>query len=140
MESATRELPADLPDEVVERIHQAGKALTETMGLTGTPRIDFLYDGADRLALCEINAIPGSLALYLWAASGVDRTQVVVDLIDEARSQSAMPVHWSSTTDGAALRAANTVAAKLGWKTTGTEDPCGSSVAVRPLRLLRAAG
>lgn len=113
MESAKRELPADLPGEVVERLHGAGRALTEAMALTGTPRIDFLYDARERLALCEINAIPGSLALYLWAASGLDRTRVVLDLVEEARTRSAAPAHWSSMTDGAALRSATTVAAKL---------------------------
>lgn len=113
MESAKRQLPADLPDDVVERMHRAGQALAEAIGLTGTPRIDFLYDDTERLALCEINTIPGSLALYLWAASGIDRTRIVVDLVEEALSHSAVPAHWSSTTDRAALRAADTVAAKL---------------------------
>ncbi|MGD9798735.1 MAG: hypothetical protein AB7H43_10545 [Acidimicrobiia bacterium] len=113
MESARRELPAPLPDGVADRMHGAGLALAAAMGLTGTPRIDFLHDGADRLALCEVNAIPGSLALYLWAAAGVDRTRVVLDLVDEARAAPVVPAHWSSATDGAALRAAHTVASKL---------------------------
>lgn len=113
MESARRELPAKLPNEVRQRMHQAAQALTETIGLTGSPRIDFLYDGHGRLALCEINTVPGSLALYLWAASGVDRAGVVLDLLQEARSMNILPAHWSSTTDQAALRAADTVAAKL---------------------------
>lgn len=115
MESAKKELPADLPQEVVERIHGAARALTEVVGLTGTPRFDFLYDGDVRLALCEVNAIPGSLALYLWAAVGIDRCQVLVDLVAEARAKSVtVPAHWSSTTDAAALKAADTVASKLG--------------------------
>jgi D-alanine-D-alanine ligase len=113
MESAPRDLPAELPPELVERMHAAARALTDTIGLTGVPRIDFLYDGDGRLALCEVNSIPGSLGLYLWAASGLDRTQVVLDLLDEARARGAAPAHWSSVTDGAALRAAGTVAAKL---------------------------
>jgi D-alanine-D-alanine ligase len=113
MESAARDLPADLPTGVVERLQAAARALAEEIGLTGVPRIDALYDGDDRLALCEVNSIPGSLGLYLWAAAGVDRSQVVLDLLDEARVRGAAPAHWSSTTDGAALRAAGTVAAKL---------------------------
>jgi D-alanine-D-alanine ligase len=113
MESAKRDLPADLPDEVTERIRAASRALAGAVGLTGTPRIDFLYDGNDRLALCEINTIPGSLALYLWAAAGIDRTRIVVDLIEEARATNPAPPHWSPATDMAALRAADTVAAKL---------------------------
>lgn len=114
MESARRELPASVPDEVAQRVRSAAVALVETIGLSGTPRVDFLYDGSDRLALCEVNAIPGSLALYLWAASGLDRTEVVTDLVDEAlKYGGGLPVHWSAATDRTALRAANTVASKL---------------------------
>jgi D-alanine-D-alanine ligase len=114
MESAKRELPADIPGEVAERVHAAALALVETVGLSGTPRVDFLYDGADRLALCEVNTIPGSLALYLWAASGLDRHEVVGDLVDEAVARGGgAPPHWSSASDGAALRSAASVAAKL---------------------------
>lgn len=112
MESARRQLPADLEPSVEDRVRRAASALAQTLGLTGVPRIDFLYDGNTRLALCEVNAIPGSLGLYLWTAAGVDRLQVVLDLVSEAR-RGGVPPQWDSNTNGAALRAANTVAAKL---------------------------
>jgi D-alanine--D-alanine ligase len=105
MESAKRDLPADLPAGLLERIQGAAMALVQAIGLTGLPRVDFLYDGTDRLALCEINAIPGSLGLYLWAAAGHDRTRVVSDWVEEARNRPLARPHWSATTDGAALRA-----------------------------------
>lgn len=113
MESARRELPADLPAEVTKRIEGAAEAIALTIGLTGVPRVDFLYDGGDRLAFCEVNAIPGSLGLYLWAAAGYDRADVVTDLVAEALALPVSRPHWSSATDGAALRSAGTVAAKL---------------------------
>lgn len=113
MESAKRDLPADLPEVLTERIQQGAMALVAAIGLTGLPRVDFLHDGGDRLALCEINAIPGSLGLYLWAAAGHDRARVVADWVEEARSRPVARAHWSATTDGAALRAAATVASKL---------------------------
>ena len=113
MESARRELPADIPDELTKRLHGAAVAVVEAMGLTGLPRVDFLWDGADRLALCEVNSIPGSLGLYLWAAAGLDRTKVVSDWVEEARTRPLQRPHWSATTDAAALRAAATVASKL---------------------------
>ncbi|MGI8707525.1 MAG: D-alanine--D-alanine ligase family protein [Actinomycetota bacterium] len=114
LESARRELPAKLSSEVRERIVGATLALGRTVGLTGLPRVDFLYDGAERLALCEVNAIPGSLGLYLWAASGLGRLEVVLDLIEEALTGRVGRSHWAASTDGAALRAAKTVASKLG--------------------------
>jgi D-alanine-D-alanine ligase len=113
MESAKRDLPADLPAGVAERIQGAATALVQAIGLTGLPRVDFLYDGGERLALCEINAIPGSLGLYLWAAADHERGRIVADWVEEARSRPLARPHWSATTDGAALRAAATVAAKL---------------------------
>ncbi len=112
MESARRELPAVLDSVVEKRLRQATQTLADVLRLSGTPRVDFLWDGKERLALCEVNAIPGSLALYLWAASGVDRTQLLLDIVAEAR-RTSMPAHWSAATDGAALRAANSVASKL---------------------------
>lgn len=113
MESARRELPAELPGEIEERIRRAAERVVTVVGLTGLPRIDFLWDGSDRLALCEANSIPGSLGLYLWAASGHDRTKIVADLLDEARATAVAPPHWAANTDGAALRSAATVASKL---------------------------
>jgi D-alanine-D-alanine ligase len=113
MESARRELPADLPEGVLERVHGAARAIVETVGLTGLPRIDFLHDGGDRLALCEVNSIPGSLGLYLWAASGHDRTKILLDAVAEARRVPPVPPHWSAATDGAALRSAAGIASKL---------------------------
>lgn len=113
MESARRELPAELPDGVAERLDGAARAVAETVGLSGLPRIDFFHDGGERLALCEVNSIPGSLGLYLWAAAGLDRAQVMSDLVAEARALPAARPHWASATDKAALRSASSVAAKL---------------------------
>lgn len=113
MESARRELPANVPEEIVKRIQGAAQEVARVVGLTGVPRVDFLYDGHDRLAFNEVNAIPGSLGLYLWAAAGHDRAQVIADMVAEARAQPIAKPHWSSATDGAALRSAATVASKL---------------------------
>ncbi len=113
MESAQKEVPAVIPPGVQQRIEDAARALVLAVGLHGGPRVDFLYDGGERLALCEINTIPGSLGLYLWNAIGVDRATVVADLAAEARLLGTNRPHWSATTDGAALRASSSVAAKL---------------------------
>ena len=113
MESAKRQLPADIPAEVADRVTQAARAIATKIGFSGLPRIDFLWDGSERLALCEINAIPGSLGLYLWAASGHDRSAIVAAVVEEALASSLARSHWSSNTDRAALRSAGTVASKL---------------------------
>lgn len=113
MSAAVRELPADLPDEIAERIRGAAMQMADGIGLTGLPRIDFLWDGADQLVFCEINAIPGSLGLYLWSETSEGRAAVLADLVREALDAPAM-AHWTAATDGRALKAAGSIAAKLG--------------------------
>lgn len=113
MESARRELPAQLPDEVTARITRASLRLAQAVGLSGLPRIDFLWDGNERLMLCEVNSIPGSLGLYLWAAAGHERAAIVRDVLTEAQQGSVARPQWSASTDMTALRSADSVAAKL---------------------------
>ena len=48
----------------------------------GTSRIDFLYQSdRDALYLNEVNSIPGSLAFYLWEATGLPFDVLVDTLI-----------------------------------------------------------
>ena len=52
------------------------------IGATGTSRIDFLFQPhTEQLYLNEINAIPGSLAYYLWEASGIPFDALVEKLV-----------------------------------------------------------
>lgn len=113
MESQPRELPADIPDQIAEQIRSGATAIVAAMGLSGLPRVDFLWDGADRVVLCEVNSIPGALGLYLWEASGVDRRRVLTDWVDEAIAEPAIRPHWAATADGAALKVAGSIASKL---------------------------
>ena len=113
MDSTPRQLPAEIPAEIEQRIRAAALRIAATMNLTGLPRIDFLWDGADEVVLCEVNSIPGALGLYLWEAAGIGRLDVVRDWIEEARRQPPSRPHWSANTDGAALRMAGSIASKL---------------------------
>ncbi|KAA0234563.1 MAG: D-alanine--D-alanine ligase [Acidimicrobiales bacterium] len=113
MESAPRELPARLPTSTEEKIRAAATSITDTFGLTGCPRIDFLWDGAESLRLCEINSIPGALGMYLWSAAGIPRAQLLGDLLTEARESRPWRPQWSASSDGTALRIAGSVAQKL---------------------------
>jgi D-alanine-D-alanine ligase len=113
MESAPRELPARIPAEIRDRIGSYATAIAEAFDLTGAPRIDFLWDGADGLVLCEVNSIPGAWANYLWAGRGVDRARLYDALVAEARSAPLLPLQWSASSDGQALRVAGTIAGKL---------------------------
>lgn len=113
MESAPRELPAVLPDGVRSEIERCAQVLMLGFGLTGVPRIDFLWDGADEVVFCEVNSIPGALGLYLWDAGGVPRVKVLHDLVAEAVAAPLRRPHWAATSDGAALRVAGNINSKL---------------------------
>jgi D-alanine-D-alanine ligase len=113
METTPRELPAKIPEAIDFRVRQMAVMVMSAMGFSGIPRIDFLWDGEQELRLCEVNAIPGALGLYLWEAAGVSRSTVLEDWISEAMRGSISPPQWAASSDGAALRVANTIASKL---------------------------
>ncbi|MEP7367745.1 MAG: D-alanine--D-alanine ligase, partial [Acidobacteriota bacterium] len=57
----------------------------QAIGGEGIARIDFLLDDRDgSLYFNEINTMPGSLAYYLWEASGVGFDQLVTRLVEGA--------------------------------------------------------
>jgi D-alanine-D-alanine ligase len=113
MDSAPRELPANLPPKVREQILDHTRTLVAAFGITGAPRVDYLWDGEDQIVLCEVNAIPGAWGAYLWQAVGVPPARLYTDLVEEARRGPVLEPQWAATSDGKALRAAGSIAAKL---------------------------
>ncbi len=113
MDAAPRELPAQIPAEIASRIMDYTRSLVEPMGLSGAPRVDYLWDGHDEIVLCELNAVPGAWGNHLWQASGVDRTQLYGDLLDEALRYKPQLPQWAGSSDGHALRMSGSIAAKL---------------------------
>lgn len=113
MASARRELPADIPDGIAKSIEDGARRLVQAIGLTGAPRVDFLWDGADTVLLCEVNPVPGSWAFYLWNEIGISRADLLRGLLDEAKKSPRLPAQWTGSSDGAALRASDSIASKL---------------------------
>lgn len=113
MDHAPHEVPADIPEGVRRSIVEHSTALAQAMGLTGAPRIDFLWDGGADVRLCEVNSIPGAWGNHLWRASGIARDRLYLDLIAEAEAVPAVPPQWSGSSDGRALSMSGTIAAKL---------------------------
>ncbi len=117
MASAPRELPADIPAELGERVAAAARSVAAVVGLRGVARLDFLAGplggtGEPELYVNEVNTVPGSLARYLWIDPPVAFADLLRDLIEEARRT---PTHaWSSAgADGSVLRSAGSIAGKL---------------------------
>lgn len=109
---AERELPANLDPALEDDLRRLAGRVAALAGLRSVARIDFLeHEG--RLYVNEVNTIPGSLASYLWIDPPISRKQLVDDLVAEALSASPR-AFTTAGADGAALRNAASIAAKLG--------------------------
>lgn len=80
MSSTKRKLPADISKELKEKVQSLAVKTFSALKLSGVVRIDFLMDNETKeVWINEVNTIPGSLAFYLWEASGLK----FKDLLDE---------------------------------------------------------
>jgi len=113
MASAPRELPAQIPEELADRLRETALFTSRPMGTRGVARVDFLSDGSKELWLNEVNTIPGSLARYLWVDPPVPFGELLADMVEEAiRVPAARPN--ATGADGTVLRTAGSIAGKLG--------------------------
>ncbi len=82
-------IPADLPESVVERIHELSAEAYRALRVEGMARADFLYEEGGRGPLLnELNTIPGftPISMYpkLWEASGLPYPALIDRLVDLA--------------------------------------------------------
>ncbi len=114
--SSPRELPAKIPEELASRIRDLARKVTEVFSVRSVARIDFLERDGE-LWVNEVNTIPGSLSVYLWVDPPLGWGGLLAGIIAEARATHR--AFSAVGADGAALRGAASVAAKLG----GTSIP-----------------
>ena len=82
MASASRIIPAYLCKEEEEQIKEYALSTFQVLHAEGVVRIDFLMNAKTRdLYVNEMNSIPGSMAYYLWEASGTSFTELIDDVI-----------------------------------------------------------
>jgi D-alanine-D-alanine ligase len=85
MASLKRILPAPVEPELKARVQALSGEIFRRMDCKGVVRIDFMYDAAtDGLYITEINTIPGSLAFYLWAESGIKYPELIDRMVEIA--------------------------------------------------------
>ncbi|MBR1385201.1 MAG: D-alanine--D-alanine ligase [Bacilli bacterium] len=85
MASASRKIPADLPEKLEEEVREIAVSAFRNVGLSGVSRIDFLVDKKKKkVYINEINSCPGSLAFYLWDAVGKNFITLLDDMINIA--------------------------------------------------------
>lgn len=82
MASANRVIPARISDKLRKEIQAISKAAFKSLNLSGVCRIDYLIDKkANKVYINEPNTIPGSLAFYLWDATGKKYSDLLDELI-----------------------------------------------------------
>lgn len=101
MSGASRQVPAQLPEEKTKEIQKLAMETFHVLGCMGVARIDFLMDtGTKKVYVNEINSIPGSLSFYLWEPTGKSFTELTGDLVKLAikrtREQSEISYAYDS--------------------------------------------
>ena len=84
MASLNRELPANITESSRQKIQEMAKNVFVTCRCKGMVRIDFMATRLGKIYVTEVNPIPGSMAFYLWEATGISFTQQITDLVEQA--------------------------------------------------------
>ena len=83
MSSSLRNFPAKIDNDLKLKIQGIARKIFCNLNLSGVVRIDFLYQAEKgKLYVCEVNAIPGSLAYYFFDENLVSCNDLVKKLID----------------------------------------------------------
>ncbi len=89
LDTSELRIPAELPDEVVQRCVALARRAFRAIGCRGLARVDLFLDVDGELVVNEINTIPGftpaSMFPMLWAAEGVTYPELVDRLLSSAR-------------------------------------------------------
>lgn len=82
------DVPADLPDDVANRVRELAVSAFEAISCEGLARVDFFLRDDGEIWLNEINTMPGftphSMFPRMWAESGVPYPELVDHLIQAA--------------------------------------------------------
>lgn len=85
MQASAKKIPADLPDDVSDKIRKMASDTFRVLSCHGVSRIDVMIDEEDgNIYVNEINTIPGSLSFYLWEATGISFPELMDRLINLA--------------------------------------------------------
>lgn len=82
MASLKRVLPAPIEPELRDKIKKLSVEIFNNMDCKGVVRIDYMYDSpSGEVYITEINTLPGSMAFYLWEATGLPYRQMIDKLV-----------------------------------------------------------
>jgi len=84
-------VPADIPQDIVEKIQAYALLLYRAIDGRGLSRVDFFITEDGRIIFNEINTVPGftSISMYtkMWENSGIPRQELIEGLICQALGQ-----------------------------------------------------
>jgi len=87
-DSAELDIPADVPEDVVERARELAAGAFEALSCESLARVDLFLRPDGALVVNEVNTMPGftprSMFPQLWAASGLDYPSLVDYLLTNA--------------------------------------------------------
>lgn len=85
MAASDKKLPADISDEIRDKIRKLAVETFKVLGCSGVSRVDFLLDkDTNEIYINEINTIPGALSYYLWEATNKTFMQEIDELVELA--------------------------------------------------------
>lgn len=83
MASLKRIVPAPIGEELTEKLQALSLEIFDAMDCKGVVRIDYMLDRhSDNYYITEINTIPGSLAYYLWAETGMNYADQIDEMVE----------------------------------------------------------
>lgn len=72
MQASSKRIPADLPEDVSDKIRFLAGETFRVLSCHGVSRVDVMINADNgNIYVNEINTIPGSLSYYLWEATGI---------------------------------------------------------------------
>ncbi|MCQ2911703.1 MAG: D-alanine--D-alanine ligase [Clostridia bacterium] len=85
MAASYHKMPADLPEEIANKLKECAVMTFIALNCSGIARVDFLMDSAtNEIYVNEINTIPGSLSYYFWESAGMPFNVLLDKLIELA--------------------------------------------------------
>ena len=85
------DVPAALPDAVLEEVRETSCRAFRALGLEGLARVDMFVTSDHRVLINEVNTMPGftpySMFPVLWENMGLSYADLIAELIEQARSR-----------------------------------------------------
>lgn len=105
MASLKRRIPAPIPGSLTRKLQEVAIDVARASDCSGVIRIDFFVNlETNQIWVGEVNTIPGSMAFYLWQASGLTYTQLIDRLVEIAFERQARTESYTRSIDTPILK------------------------------------